>query len=104
MRKPTVTFSGDASLTSLGYVGTEGMIQIGGSFGGGTFTIFISLDGGTTKNAFKDLTGTAYSTTTADTFQFSLPIKDDAATGIILYGTLAGSTTPSLTVKIIDNV
>lgn len=104
MRKPTVTFNADASLTSLGYVGTEGVIQIGGTFGGGTITLFVSMDGGTTKNALKDLSGTAYSATAADTFSYKLPFKDDTSAGAILYGTLAGATAPSVTVKIIDTL
>lgn len=103
MRHDTITFSADASLTKICEVNGSGHIQIAGTFGSGTFTLFVSFDGGTTKNAMKDLTAVAYSTTSADTVPFDLSYYDKTGSGAIIYGTLSGSTNPALTVKVIDD-
>ncbi|CAB4164532.1 hypothetical protein UFOVP826_48 [uncultured Caudovirales phage] len=81
-------------------------IEIGGTFGGGTLTLFESISGGTVQNAIKDLTGTAYSTTTSDSFRYLIPGHNNGQnTGpdVILYYTLTGATGPSITVTIQDN-
>ena len=79
-------------------------IQAGGNFGSGTLTFLISLDCGTTKNALKDATGNTYSTTTADTFTGSISSRlntgDDKPA---IYAQLAGSTSPSLKIVLVDN-
>ena len=46
----------------------QATIFIGGTFGGGTASIKLSPDGGTTKYAIKDFTGTNISTTSAAVF------------------------------------
>lgn len=101
-RRPTVTLSGNVSLQDLGPVYGGGIMQIGGTFGGGTLTMFISLDGGTTKNALKDNSGAAYSTTGPDTFSYDLPERDNQFVGTNFYVTLAGSTSPSITLVNVD--
>lgn len=110
MTTNTTTFSGDASLTKLAVIrpqsnrAGEATISVQGTFGGGTFTLFESLDGGTTKIACKDISGTAYSTTTNDSFRYYQPGHATSESGnVILYGTLSGSTNPSLSVIILDN-
>lgn len=76
-----------------------------GTFGGGTLSYSISTDGGTTKTQMKDLTGTAYSTTTADAINVILgvPSNNVAARQTILYAVLSGSTSPSLSIDVLDN-
>jgi len=101
-RKPTVTMSSDASLTDLGYVKGKGAVEIGGSFDGGTLTLFCSLSDGTVKNAMRDGTGTAYSTVSGDTFPFDFTFLDNQDISAKLYATLSGSTSPSVTLLVID--
>ena len=107
-----VTFSADASLTTIatlknanGEGSIRGIIEVGGSsFGSGTMTFFLSLDGGTTKNAWDDLSGVAYSITANKTIPFDFEVKlKDNDTGIILYATVASSSSPTITVKVYDN-
>lgn len=111
MSTNATTFTADASLTVLCIAKTspnateyKASIQMGGTFGGGTLSLFISLDGGTTKNTLDD-SGTPYTTTSAKSIKISVPCDFAASsTGkVIIYGTLAGSTSPSLVTTIIDN-
>ncbi len=100
-RRAVVTLSGNVSLQDLGQVVKGSIVQIGGSsFGGGTLTLFVSFDGGVTKNAFKDGSGAAYSTTANDTFTFDFgKFRDSGLNGVNLgmhlYVTVAGSTSPT---------
>lgn len=111
MAKYTTNFSVDASLTQLASVHPprgkeqwEATVAIQGTFGGGTVTLFQSLDGGTTKIQVRDLSGTLYSTMSNDTFIWSIPgLPDSRASEIRLYATLAGSTSPNLSIIIMDN-
>lgn len=70
-----------------------------GTFGGGTLSYQISTDGGTTKTTMKDLTGVAYSTTTADAINVELGVGDN----IKIYAVLSGATNPAITVHVADN-
>jgi hypothetical protein len=106
-----VTFAADASTeiarciprlsTDDGYSAT---VFVNGTWGSGTFTITASPDGGTTKVAIKDIAGAAFSLTANGVGFFRIPIANVAAgSEIRLYGNLAGSTTPALTVTVFDN-
>lgn len=108
--KKTLTLSADTAGTELLRAHTprskllyEYILQSGGTFGGGTLSFKISLDGGTTKNPLTDATGTAYSTTTADTFTGTIPANTNVGDEPIIYAVLTGSTSPSLTITVIDN-
>lgn len=112
MSKKTISFTADATtiLTECqaptGKLTYDYIVQSSAdaTFGGGTLTILISLDGGTTKNALKDATGSAYSTAAADTFTGSIPARLNANdTRPIIYAKLTGSTTPTLTLTVVDN-
>jgi hypothetical protein len=110
MAKYTTTFDADAALVQLhichrprGADWYNASTQIGGDLGGGTVTMFVSLDNGTTKNPLKDLTGTAYSTNTVDTFNFRLAATSENSNQIIIYATLAGAVAPDMSIVTIDN-
>ncbi len=112
MAKYTTNFAANASLTEIASVhvprGKEewaATVAIQGTFGGGTVTLFQSLDRGTTKIQVRDLAGTLYSTTSNDTFAWVIPggNSDSQNSEIKLYATLAGATSPNLNVIIIDN-
>lgn len=77
-------------------------IQISGTFGGGTLALYVSLDGGTTKNAIKDSSGTAYTTTSADTIVVRFPVNPNE-TNLKLYATLSGATNPNISVRVASN-
>lgn len=113
MAKYTLSFAADASLvkvctvnrrrdatlweaTSFGY----------GTFGGGTITLFVSPDGGTTKVPLKDaVSGTAVSVATSGAMNFlKLGSGGTNSDELIIYATLAGSTAPALTLAIFDNL
>lgn len=112
MAKYTATFSADASLTKLFTLhrrtnATEWFANtfVYGTFGGGTITLFVSPDGGTTKIALKDsISGTAISVASAAAMN-SVRLGNGANNNdqLIIYSTLAGSTNPALTVAIFDN-
>lgn len=76
---------------------------VSGTFGGGTFKLQISLDGGTTKVDLKDYSGANYSATADDNFNVELGGGNKLSDAPILYGVLSGATSPSITVRIIDN-
>jgi len=102
MGRTSLTFTADGSLTQVGFMKRNGIINVNGSFGGGTLTLFISFDAGVTKDALLD-GSTAYSKTAADQFAFNLPIDDPDGLGAILFATLTGSTTPTLKIEILDD-
>ena len=86
-----------------GVVPTGTLYIFGSSFGGGTVTGEVSPDGGTTWIPLKDDTGTAISTTTNAHFNFSLASGSNnpiAGEQIRVRATLAGATSPSLTIVI----
>ncbi len=74
-----------------------------GTFGGGTLSYSLSTNGGTTKTQQKDLTGVAYTTTTADTINMELGVANHNGAEPILYAVLTGSTSPSITIDVEDN-
>lgn len=110
MAKAPINFTADASLTKIvectPKIGTgkyEASIQISGDFGGGTVTLFASMNGGTDKVAIKDSSGSAYSTTTADIFDFDIMASGSDSQKTIIYATLAEATDPDLNIIVSDN-
>ena len=111
MSKTTTTFTADATLTELkkciqtrGKDAYTATLQIDGTFGAGTLALFLSLDGGTTKTALKDVSGTAYTTTTADIFRVTLDVTGSDIEKTFIYGSLSGATAPNLKVIVCDNI
>ena len=80
----------------------EGLVEIGGTFGGGELSLFISLSDGTVINTWNDKSGIAYKTKVADTVPFNVPVVNQPEESFRLYYTLTGSTTPSISVTIGD--
>lgn len=112
MAKYTLTFGADAALQEVCRVNRRKDSQewmantfVYGTFGGGTMTLFVSPDGGTTKIALKDsIAGTAISVaSTAAMNTVRLGNGDKNNEFLIIYATVAGSTNPALTVAIFDN-
>ena len=112
MAKYTLAFTADASLQKVCTVNRNKNQEwfansfVYGTFGGGTMTLFVSPDGGTTKIALKDsIAGTAISVaTTAAMNSIRLGCGDNNTDNLIIYATLSGSTNPALTVAIFDNL
>lgn len=75
-----------------------------GTFGSGTLVLKASPDGGTTKVAMKDFTGTAISGTAAYTFN-TQPMGNGShlADFITIYVSMSGSSSPAVTVALFDN-
>lgn len=115
MAKYTTTFSADASLSVVCKVKLrEGVNEYfanafiygtgGNNFGGGTVTMFVSPDGGTTKVALKDaISGTAISTNASAMFTIRLGNGSTNSDQLIIYATMASSTAPSVSVTVADN-
>lgn len=77
-----------------------------GTFGSGTLSYLLSTDGGTTKTTMKDISGSAYSTTTADAVNISLGGGGNhnvTNQQTIIYAGLTGSTNPSITIDSLTN-
>lgn len=107
MGTTTTTFSADATNTVIGTLNkgkptlghTKVRVDAYDDFGGGTLTFAYSPDGGTTKIGLKaSVGGSAISFTGDEGFTWDAPLDNDSA--IILYGTLSGSTSPDLKVKV----
>lgn len=110
MAKHTINFAANGALTYISDVikprnATEyyATAVISGTIGGGTLTMFISHDGGTTKTALSDSVGTVISETVPATVNIKLGVGSKLADNPKLYATLAGATTPDLDVTIFDN-
>lgn len=74
-----------------------------GTWGSGTITYKISPDGGTTKIALKDASGTSITSTADDNFTINLAGGSTNTDAPKLYVTMAGATNPSVTVVLYDN-
>lgn len=112
MARYTVTLSGDTSGTYVcdvhrprafyqwfGILGAQGS-----SFGSGTLTWYLSIDGGSTLIALKDITDTAISQISNG--MVSVPLVsggDKLSETLRIYVKLAGSTNPNITVFVLDN-
>jgi hypothetical protein len=76
----------------------------GNNFGSGTVTLQSSPDGGTTKVTMKNLSGTTYSATSNDSVNLSLGSGATNSDAIKVYAVMTGSTNPSVTVTVKDNL
>lgn len=110
MAKYTATFAADASNTYVCTVHKTrqsndfyATVVLSGGFGSGTLTMLLSPDGGTTKVALSDASGTVISKTSAGTINIRLGVGGTNSDSPIIYATLAGSTNPTLTLTVFDN-
>jgi hypothetical protein len=109
MAKYTATFAADGTAFICNVVKPRNLpmwqatIFVYGTFGAGTIAWQWSPDGGTTKLALKDFSGTALTTTTNDSLPVQLGTGDKNSDRVKLYAVLTGSTAPSLTVGVFDN-
>lgn len=74
-----------------------------GAWGGGTITYKISPDGGTTKIALQDASGTSITSTADDNFTVNLANGSRNSDAPKLYASMAGATTPNVNVVLYDN-
>lgn len=82
----------------------EATITVTGTFGGGTFKLQTSVDGGVTKVDAKDGTNTTWSITANGQVTIRIPCSDvTPELTPSLYGDLSGATSPSITVTVHDN-
>lgn len=106
----TITFSADAN-TALATIvrrhdtqSYAGSIFVKGSFGGGTWTLQVSPDNGTTKYTVKDVLGNNITGTGEAYFNYVLSGDSSGINNnMTLYVNLAGSASPSITVLNYDN-
>jgi hypothetical protein len=89
-------FRGDASY----YIAT---VYASGTWGSGTINWKWSPDGGNTLFALKDASNNALSSTANDSYNIALGNATPAQTSPAVYAVLSGSTSPSLTVGLLDN-
>lgn len=111
MAKRTTTFTADAS-TLIGiarkprnsdyYIAT--IFVFGSTFGSGTMAIQVSPDHGTTKITATNSAGTAQTATANAVLNIQLGVGNNNTDYIEIYGTLTGSTNPSLTVSVWDGI
>lgn len=78
-------------------------IAVSGSFGGGTVTLQMSPDGGTTKINLRDVTGTIASITANDAYNIELGYGSTNGDNIKLYASMAGATAPDVDIAVFDN-
>jgi hypothetical protein len=80
-------------------------IAVSGDFDGGTVTLQMSPDGGTTKINLRDVTGTIASITAADAYNIELGFGGTNGDNIKLYATMDGSSesTTGVNVAVFDN-
>lgn len=78
-------------------------ILVYGTWGSGTITYYLSPNGGTTKIAMKDLSGTTITSTADDNVNVQLGTGHTNTDDLSIWATLAGATNPSLTLKLYDN-
>ena len=84
-------------------------LMAGGTWGGGTLTLKLSPDKGVTLYPYNDLTGVAISFTDNNSLNTELGVGDpgsnaDWDNSLEIWAVLSGSTTPSLTVSVYDNL
>lgn len=74
-----------------------------GTFGSGTVTLKISTDGGTTKVAMMDASGSPITSTANDNYTGNWANASKNSDAPKLYATMSGSTAPSVTYDFFDN-
>jgi len=83
----------------------KGTVEVKGTFNSNTLHLLVSTDGGATKVPDNDLTGTAYTISSAGTFpiEWGWPTKGTEST--IFYLSVGSDSTlaPSITVTVDDN-
>ena len=82
---------------------TKKTLFVGDTFGGGTATLQISNDGGTTYGNFFDESGAAVTFTNAKGGT-TLDIPSDDRNPVLVAVNLAGATSPNLTLTVYDAV
>lgn len=80
-----------------------GLIEVGGTFGGGSLNFFLSLSSGTVINPWNDWFNTQFITTSAITREFCLPVVSMNSGQMRLYYTLVDATNPNITITVGDN-
>jgi hypothetical protein len=75
----------------------------GNNFGSGTVTLKISPNGGTTKLALKDASGSDITSTADDNYTGQLAGGNTNSDAPKLYASMSGSTAPSVTYVLYDN-
>ncbi len=110
MAKYSITFAADGALTYICDVikpreltNWRATAVFAGDDGGGTTTLHVSPDGGTTKVPLSNTSNTAVSVTAPGTANLELGIGSKNSDAMKIYATLAGSTNPTWTVSIFDN-
>jgi len=102
----TITSDGSEVLIQKYYKHSKpinGMIEIGGDFDGGVLSLLISHSGGEAINPWNDLSGNQYITGLPKTVSFDIPVINLNAGDTRIYYTLAGATSPSITLTVADN-
>lgn len=79
-------------------------ICVSGTFGGGTVTLQLSPDNGTTKIPLKDQSGSVWSATANDVIEIEIGNSSHNSDNPILYATNAGGVGVNMTVTVFDNV
>lgn len=74
-----------------------------GTWSSGTIAYSLSPDGGTTKVPLKDLTGSAITSSADDSVNVQLGNGSTNSDEISIWGTLSGSSSPSITISFYDN-
>lgn len=93
MNTTVETLAANGNTTALDWVGGDGTVFASGTFGGGSVTLQLSIDGGVTWFTATDETGLAVSLVTAGAFSFSVG-------SCKVRGVLAGATSPSIKISI----
>lgn len=81
----------------------EATVHSYGSFDGGTLTLQLSTDGGTTKTNLRDTSGNLVQMTAADVFNIRLGYAGKNGEEPIIYANMASATSPDVTIDILDN-
>lgn len=103
------TFSGDGTqlvctvFRKEGNTPWRGLFFAHGTWGGGTIAWQWSYDGGTTKLEIKDASGVPLISSADDSFTSDFVGGLAARDNIQIYAVLSGSTSPSLSVGVIDD-
>lgn len=84
-------------------VNWEGYMLAYGTFGGGTVTWYLSPDGGTTKIAWKDISGNSYTSTADDNFATMWGRGSTNNDMPQVYVGIGAATSPSITIACYDN-
>lgn len=103
----TVTADGDTYIADVvkkrDFYQWFGTFYASGTWGGGTITYKVSVDGGTTKIPLKDASGASITSNADDNFTTNLTTPAKLSQTTKLYASMAGSTNPSVTVTLDDN-